>query len=208
MNLPLLKFLFLRAHLALRRLGWGNVAAILLMLVALAASLGPVLYARHALAAQQRTLDHARMQLRTLDRKEGSVPMLSTNDERLAAFYAALGQYRYAEQQVKTLFAIATKTGLTLDQAEYRSAADKQGRFYTYQVNFPVKGSYPAIRRFCEQVLLAVPFASLDQMSFKRDAIGANVVEAKLHVTLYLDDGGPQGAPNALVRAGGGEKVE
>jgi hypothetical protein len=203
-NLSAAKSLVLRTHLALRRFGWGNASAVLLAMLALAVWLGPLPHVRHELAAQQRTVERARIALLTADKTAAATaPVLSTNEERLAAFYNALGERRYAEQQVKTLFAVAAKTGLALNQAEYRLATDKQGRFHTYQVVLPVKGNYGAIRRFCEQVLLAVPFASLDQMNFKRDAISNSIVEAQMHFTLNLADASPQDASNTVARVAG-----
>jgi hypothetical protein len=109
-------------------------------------------------------------------------------NENLALFYDTLGERRYAEQQVKTLFALAAKSGLVLSQGEYKSAVDQNGRFHTYQVNLPVKGSYGAIWQFAMQALRAIPFASLDEISFRRDTIGAPAVEARLRLTLYLAD--------------------
>lgn len=200
MKLAFAPSLSLRAHLALRRFGWGHAAAALLALLALSAWLGLLPYARHELAAQQQRLEEVRAAARTAGQAEAA-PARSTNDERLAAFYEALGERRHAEQQVRTLFAVAQHTQLSLSQAEYRLAGDRNGRFHTYQVTLPVKGGYGAIRQFCEQVLLAVPFASLDQMNFKRDAIGKNVVEAQLHFTLYLGDALPR-------HAGGRERAE
>jgi len=108
--------------------------------------------------------------------------------DTLDAFYAALGPRRYAEQQVKTLFALASKNGLSLSQGEYKSAYDRNARVYTYQVNLPVKGSYGAIWRFALGALRAIPFASLDDIGFRRDSIGDPVVEARLRLTLYLKD--------------------
>ncbi|MGZ3158645.1 MAG: hypothetical protein ACXU7H_06145, partial [Burkholderiaceae bacterium] len=62
----------------------------------------------------------------------------------------------------------------------------------------PVKGQYQAIRKFCEQTLLAIPFASLDEINFKRDEITNSTLEAKLHFTLYLSDASTSGqAPSA-----------
>ncbi|HEU4372156.1 MAG TPA: hypothetical protein VFS02_01625 [Telluria sp.] len=113
-------------------------------------------------------------------------------NENLALFYGTLGERRYAEQQVKTLFALAARSGLVLSQGEYKSAVEKNGRFHTYQVNLPVKGSYGAIWQFAMQALRAIPFASLDEISFRRDTIGAPAVEARVRLTLYLAD---QGAP-------------
>lgn len=113
-------------------------------------------------------------------------------DDNLALFYATLGERRDAEQQVKTLFALAAKTGLVLSQGEYQGAFEQNGRFHTYQVTLPVKGAYGAIWRFAMLALRAIPFASLDEISFRRESIGEPAVEARLRLTLYL------AAPNEL----------
>jgi hypothetical protein len=114
-------------------------------------------------------------------------------NENLALFEDVLGEQRYAEQQVKTLFGLAAKTGLTLSQGEYKDSYDQNARLYTYQVSLPVKGSYRAIWQFGLLALRAMPFASLDEISFKREAIGQANVEARLRLTLYLA-GPPPGA--------------
>jgi hypothetical protein len=121
-------------------------------------------------------------------------PAPASPNENLALFYDTLGERRYAEQQVKTLFALAAKSGLVLSQGEYKGAFEQNGRFHTYQVNLPVKGSYGAIWQFGMLALRAIPFASLDDISFRRDTIGAPTVEARLRLTLYLADPAP-GAP-------------
>jgi hypothetical protein len=113
----------------------------------------------------------------------------------LALFYDNLGERRYAEQQVKTLFALAARSALVLSEGEYRSAIDRNGRFHTYQVTLPVKGSYGAIWQFGMRSLGAIPFASLDEISFRRDAIGEPAVEARLRLTLYLADQAPGALP-------------
>ncbi len=107
-------------------------------------------------------------------------------NENLALFYATLGEKRYAEQQVRTLFGLAAKSGLSLAQGEYKSAFERNGRLHTYQVTLPVKGSYGAIWQFAMLALRTIPFASLDEISFKRETIGDPVVEARLRLTLYL----------------------
>jgi hypothetical protein len=112
----------------------------------------------------------------------------------LDAFYETLGPRRYAEQQVRTLFALAAKNGLSLSQGEYKSAYDRNARLTTYQVNLPVKGSYGAIWTFALGTLRTIPFASLDDIGFRRDSIGDPTVEARLRLTLYLKDA-PGGAP-------------
>ena len=109
--------------------------------------------------------------------------------DNLAAFYGALGARGSAEQQVKTLFSLAAKSGLVLRQGEYKAGYDRNAKVYTYQVNLPVKGSYAAIWQFAMAALRTIPFASLDEITFHRDAIGDATVDARLKLTLYLRDG-------------------
>ncbi len=110
-------------------------------------------------------------------------------DQNLADFYDTLGERRYVEQQLKTLFALAGKNGITLSAGQYKAAQDQGGHFHTYQIVLPVKGSYPAVWQFCLQTLAAIPFAALDEVSFRRDAVGDATLDARLRFTLYLTDG-------------------
>jgi hypothetical protein len=112
----------------------------------------------------------------------------ATDDYHLALFETALGERRHAEQGVKTLFKLAGQAGLTLRQGEYKAAYDRNARLHTYQVTLPVKGSYGAIWQFALGALRAIPFAALDEISFKRDAIGEANVEARLRLTFYLTE--------------------
>lgn len=109
-------------------------------------------------------------------------------EDNLALFRQTLGERRYAEQQVRALFGLADKAGLVLRQGEYREVYNQNARLYAYQVTLPVKGNYRAIWEFALQVLRAVPFASLDDIGFTRDAIGDPNVEARLRFTFYLAD--------------------
>ncbi|MES2016631.1 MAG: hypothetical protein V4484_09050 [Pseudomonadota bacterium] len=112
---------------------------------------------------------------------------VSANDN-LLRFYDALGEKRYAEQQVKTLFGLAAKANLSLSQGEYKTGYDRNARLHTYQVTLPVKGSYRDVWQFGLLALRAIPFASLDEISFKRESIGEPQIEARLRLTLFLAD--------------------
>jgi hypothetical protein len=111
-----------------------------------------------------------------------------TADENLAAFYNALGEKRHTEQYVKVLFGLAAKAGLALSQGEYKFGYDKASRVTTYQVILPVKGGYQAIWQFTLEALRALPFASLDDVGFRRDTIADTRVEARVRMTFYLKD--------------------
>jgi hypothetical protein len=165
----------------------GPVACAALLLCVLAA--GALAWLAPQRALQARTHQVA-LRLAATPPAPPRAPVATPN-ENLARFYATLGEKRYAEQQVDTLFALAAKNGIVLSQGEYRSAYDSQARVHTYQVTLPLKGSYGAIWQFGLQTLAALPFAALDDISFKRETIGEAQVEARLRLTLYLADQAP-----------------
>lgn len=180
MNGAQLSAFVLRARLALARAGAPACVAALLCVAAVAgwAWLLPQRAAQLAQAAQPLPAPVALV----------SAPPPPTADQNLAAFYDVLGEQRYAEQQVKLLFGLAAKANLALSQGEYKSAYDKASRVYTYQIVLPVKGPYAAIWQFTLQALRAMPFAALDEVGFRRDAIADPAVEARIRLTLYLKD--------------------
>lgn len=192
----------LQLRLWLMRFGIGNILATLL----LATACGVWLFAVPQL---QKDLGGGKSALTAAQKALSAAPTLAVAElvpqaeQHLQQFYDALGDSRYAEQQVKTLFAIAAKNGLTLNQAEYKFAYEKSGKFHTYAITLPVKGPYTAVRPFCEQVLLAIPFASLDGVDFKREAVSNSNLDAKLHFTLHLDNGNGADIAEAVGQQGG-----
>jgi len=185
--------LLLRARLRLARI--NPIVALAVALVA--AGIG----AQLALLPARERLDQEYEQARRLARMPVPVaaPVAApppSSDQNLQHFYATLGDRRGVERQLKDVFALAAKHGLTLSQGEYRSASDRNAKLTTYQVNLPVKGSYSAILGFALDVLRAMPHASLDDVAFRRDAIGDAGVEARLRLTFYLASAsGTPGAP-------------
>ena len=178
-----LSAMMLRARLALGALGPLRAVAIVL-LVGGAGALWWLAPQRARLAESHAAALHL---AKTPPPVVLSAPVVA--NQNLTLFYASLGEARYAEQQVRTLFGLAAKAGLTLSQGEYKSAHDKAAGVATYQITLPVKGSYKAIWQFGMLALRAMPFASLDEVSFKRETINDATVEARLRFTLYLGEG-------------------
>jgi len=191
--------LVLRGRLLALRAGPVTLGAIAVVLLSLGAAAW-FLFTLPQLERERETLtEQARQARRQASAVPAAlpavVPVAAIPLDNLDAFYGALGQRRYAEQQLKTLFGLAAKSGLVLNQGEYKSARDRNARVNTYQVNLPVKGSYAAIWQFSLAALRAIPYASLDDISFRRDNIGDPTVEARLRFTLYLADDGARSAP-------------
>ena len=118
-----------------------------------------------------------------------------TASDNLARFYEALGAQDQVGEQVRILFALAAQAGLQLRQGEYKVAYDPVGRVASYQILLPLKGAYPAIWQFSLAALRAIPFASLDEINFKRDQIADAEPEARVRLTLYLLPTTPGGHP-------------
>ncbi|WP_426100738.1 hypothetical protein [Massilia sp. TSP1-1-2] len=181
-----------------------NFSALALRLRLAATALGPVFCLACALIAvgaaalawllPQRALQAERhrnaLRVVSMPAVASAVLPVATSDQNLALFYATLGEQRYAEQQVKTLFALAGKASLSLSQGEYKSAYDRNANLHTYQVTLPVKGTYGQVWSFGLMALRSIPYASLDELSFKRENIGDAQLEARLRLTLYLSDQG------------------
>lgn len=176
----------LRARLLAARIDPLVALAVVLVLAGVAAQL--------ALMPAQRALDARLAAARTAARTPLPPRVLPaaappSSDQNLALFQATLGERRSVDRQLKDVFALAARHGLALQQGEYRSARDRNAGVLTYQVNLPVRGNPDAIWQFAMDVLLALPHAALDDVTFRRDSVNDPAVEARLRLTLYLKPG-------------------
>lgn len=177
----------LQARLVLARIGAVNTLAVALCLAGASCWLWALPRQEAAGRVEQALIEKQRAALLQAPAAPKPVPVPPAQ-ANLAAFYMALGTRQAAVSQVRTLFSLAHEAGISLDKGEYKSAYSVNSRSHTYQVLLPVTGSYSAIRLFCEKVLVTIPFASLDEIGFKREAVAAGALQAKLRFTLHLGD--------------------
>lgn len=177
-----LSSVWLRLVLALRRMNPVVAGAVALALALMA---GFFLILRAQVDLEEQYAEARRQAALPPPMPAAVAPPPPRADQNLAHFYASLGERGKVERQLKTLFGLAEKNGLALRQGEYRSSQDRAGRFLTYQITLPVTGRYGAIWQFAFDALRALPHASLDDVAFRRDAIGSELVEARLRLTLY-----------------------
>ncbi|MFK0380163.1 hypothetical protein [Pandoraea sp. NPDC090278] len=173
----------LSVRLAVSRLGAARTAVLALLLAALAA-LGVF-----GVSLARTDTSSARAVLAAVSGKRRA-PVAATDpvDAPLLAFFATLGNRRQNDLHIKLLFDLAKQNGLTLRQGEYQYGYDNAARVATCQVVLPLKGNYNAIWHFVLEVLRTLPFAALQDINFKRDAIGDAAVSAQVRLTLYLRD--------------------
>ncbi len=167
------------------------------LLLVLAACAWGVLVPRVAQEVATERLALARAQARArAPRLPASAPSAPSGEARLQAFRSALGDVRGVDASLQAIFTAGEQSHLQLEKADYKLAYDKAGHFWTYAVQLPVTGSYAAIRAFGERVLLAMPYASLDEIDFRRKDIGHADLEARVRFTLHL-----AGPPDAAAGA-------
>lgn len=169
------------------KLGWGRLLLLCLILkIGTAWWRGvPYMQKQNYLLEEQLTdLQAKRLQLN----QTKPSPALDANAQRLHAFYELLGERKHLEQQVKTILYLANESGVSLKAGEYQLVENHAGKYFTYKIQLPVRGNYQQIRKFAEQVLLTVPFAAMDEISFKREAINGAVIESKIVFALYASD--------------------
>jgi len=138
-------------------------------------------------ARLRQALAHARADLRTTPPAQ---PLATDPDvQRLADFESRLGDQSNVTVSLARIFSLARQAGLDLAQAEYRWQVDEAAIAERLVLQLPVKGSYPALRTFLEQVLAQFPFASLDDFGMRREAISDGALLANLRISLHLKPG-------------------
>ncbi|MBS1159152.1 MAG: hypothetical protein H6R15_1571 [Proteobacteria bacterium] len=180
----------LRRHLSYRlhRLGWPGTAGFALLLAAL--TYGLVVFPATARRADQlaQQLAAARGQLqRTAGQPANGQP--ASPDEQLRAFYQAFPKGATVPDWLGEIYSLAGQQQLALEAGEYTLTRAPSGRLDRFRIAFPVKGSYPQIRRFIAAALATAPALSLDGIYLKRDKVGDGTVDARIVFLLYLEKG-------------------
>lgn len=145
-----------------------------------------------AIAPAQERLDEARRSALSLGERKANVgqPLGDTRrtpDQQLAEFYRFFPEERSSPQQLKKLFALAEKNGLSLNEGEYKAMRDKVGRLMRLQMVLPVKGEYRQIRRFIAALPAEIPVIALENVQFSRMNISDPDVDAEIRLALYLE---------------------
>ena len=89
-------------------------------------------------------------------------------------------------QAVETIHLSAAANGVKLATGDYRLVRDGSAKLQRYQMNLPAQASYASLHRWLAEVMNSVPSVSLDDISFQRDDVGSDSVEANVRLTLFL----------------------
>lgn len=129
--------------------------------------------------------------LQTLRQQMTQAPVLTAAEAAPAAdpdlaFQSVLGELAEVESHVGTLLSLSQTLEMPAVTGEYKLSCEAATRLCRYRVRLPLVGSYLQIRTFVEQSLLELPFASLDELSLRREGVASGELEASLTMTLHL----------------------
>ena len=168
-----------------RQLTWSWLAALFLLAACVVFYLSIVAPASHALADLKQSLDT--MQHDEAHLKEVSRDVVRTSPTgQLDAFYQKFPVESVVPNTLEKMIKLAQKKGLNPKQAAYRMVRNNPGELLSYQIALPIKGAYPSIMTYAFELLATTPNLSLDNVSFQRQKIGDDVIEATLKMTLYM----------------------
>ena len=204
------KYLSLRAtaEVWLWRHGWIWSACALLAIACVGAFglvLLPLQDRQQQLARETTELRHQQDRAQAGALVAAAADAASTEAGRQQALQALLSQTPGADAQMRVIARIAAQHNVALLQGDYQYSNLADADISGVQLSLPVKGSYPQLRLFVQEVLQALPNASLNHMSFRRDNVAQDQAEARLKWTLWSKAGStkagiPVDAPLQLQR--------
>jgi hypothetical protein len=160
------------------RLGIVGQAGLAVLLAAAVLALSVVLPAQRALETLTADLARAQRSPAPVGAGTGTPQLLATLPTR-TQMPVVIGQ----------VFTEAKAAGVSLDTGHYTYTPAKGGIIARYELEFPVKASYPDIRNFIDRTLTAVPSAALAKLRLERKAVGDPVVAANVVFVVFVRAG-------------------
>ena len=108
------------------------------------------------------------------------------SSQRLAEFRDFFVASSNEDVALARVFQAAAAQELNLDQGDYRLERDRYSKLQRYEIELPVKGTYPQLRHFLAKTLADVPSLALDSVSFNRQKIDDAALDARVKMTLYM----------------------
>ena len=192
-KLPDAGVLRLRMEILFWRLGWVLPMTLVVVAACVVLWLFWVPLQVGAAGRAEAQLDQARRQARQ------SV-VVEPLEPPMLAFQRLLTPQEETTAQLRKIFELAGNAGLAVAQVDMRRQLDAAGVYSQLHIALPVRGNYPALKRFCAEVLQTMPGLSIDQMLLKRDQAASSEVDAQLSLSLW------QRPTVALVKREGGAR--
>jgi Tfp pilus assembly protein PilO len=179
--------LFLRlVAYRLTRLGWPGWFGVVMAVAACVAAVLVVMPAYDEMASVDAQLESATRESERVKSQAADVSNYSPA-EQLALFYQGFPAEDTIPAWLEKIYASASADGIKLETGEYALQRAQLGRLNQYRITFPIKATYPQVRKFMADVLASAPAIALDSLQMRRENVGDGTVEARLVFLLYLE---------------------
>lgn len=167
------------------RLGWRGLAGIAAGVFAVGFAVSVLWPARHAVVAVKEEVRQVRASL-----KSGAGTTASpTRAAQLKTFYAFFPAVQSLPDWVGEIHLAAARHGLAMDTGDYQLVRTPGARLQRYEMQLPVKGTYPQVRAFLAEVLKKVPAAALEDVIVRRESVGDPRLEARVRLVIWFGAG-------------------
>ncbi len=127
--------------------------------------------------------------LQQQESNKSSLPANSAlgREEQLRLFYSNFGGAEQLPETLKRIYQAGQKQGLALETGEYMRLQTGTERLARFRVSFPLKGSFTQVLGMMDTVLQENNTVALENVTFKRDKVDDQAVEAKVTFLVFLD---------------------
>ena len=173
-----------------QRLKWRGIAGIALAVVAVVLAVGVLRPTQRETVELRDDVAALRAKLRSASApgaQDAVVrPAGRTQLENFYAFFPALGTL---PDWLGEVHLAAARHGLVLETGEYRLQHPPGARLARYELELPLKGTYPQLRAFLADVLKKIPAAAVDDVVIRRETVASPQLDAKVRLFVYLGGG-------------------
>jgi hypothetical protein len=158
------------------RLGAVGLAGVAALLAAATITFGALLPGQSAIRSLDADIARARRR----------PPVENTPEEGLGRLVGSLPTRGQIPLVIGEVLQQARQSGVPLDSGHYSFVPGKAGNIGRYELEFPVKASYPQIRDFINRTLTAVPAAGLDKLHIERRSVTEETVNADVRFVIFV----------------------
>ena len=163
-------------------LRWPGLLGLALLVLSAAAYVAAVIPQSGRAVALEREAGRLSSQLNA----RGGTDARPTPRNQLSSFFGFFPVVESLPALLGKVQRAAKDNGLDLEKGEYKVSHERDFPLSRYQITLPVKGTYPQVRAFVNDVLAGVPAAALEDLTLKRETAGDPQVEARVRFTVFL----------------------
>ncbi len=168
------------------RLGWRGIAGIALLVLAAALVVFVLRPAQREADELRAEVAQVRAALRAGTGATAGAAVLPSKIVQLETYYAFFPDVSTLPDWLGEVHLAARRHGLALDSGQYQLQHPAGARLARYELDLPLRGTYPQLRAFLAEVLTKVPAASVEEVLVRRDSVANREMEARVRFAIHL----------------------